>query len=169
MSKNYLEDIHFSKNLIILIFKHRRIYLYDYDITELKLFLISYIFRYSFDIGVIDHFVPKNSKKYPNGFLRLVCSPFYQYIDGKCIETQLTGDTENDTITLFNNLKKPIYVFSLFDDKLFQFLYYILENGLYQDYNNLISSLKEYQDFKYDKTMINRDLLNEHFKYSFSF
>jgi hypothetical protein len=46
------------------------------------------------------------------GHLRLVYSCYYEIVDGKIFESLLTTNTENDTITLFDNKNNPKYVFS---------------------------------------------------------
>jgi hypothetical protein len=142
METTYLWDIHYSKNLIILKFEKRKIHIRNYDLEQLKEFLVSYINRYTYDIGVL-HSLPITNKK-QIGYLRLVYSPFYEWKNGKEIEKQLTGDTENDTITLFNQHNKPVFTFRG-DDKLLGFLYRILDENLYENYNNNISKLPNYE------------------------
>lgn len=142
METDYLWDIHYSKNLIILKFEKRKIFIRNYDKNLLKDFLISYINRYTFDIGVIHSLPITNIKNEQIGYLRLVYSPFYEWKNNKEIEKQLTGDTENDTITLFNQYNKPLFIFRG-NDKLLEFLYRILDENLYENYNNDLSKLIE--------------------------
>jgi len=143
-----LQDIHISKRVIILYFKHRVIRLWDYDIDKLKEFILYYLNRYKYDVGIVASLKINNRNNISNSYMRLVYTAYYEYINGRCIETLFINDddTENDTITLFKNESssdqpKELIRFSG-DDDLFCVLYILLNNmNSYSNINRRISSL----------------------------
>jgi hypothetical protein len=168
----HLYDIHISKNLIILYFHERFkrvVRLWYYDIDKLKEFILYYINRHKYDVGIVASLQINNRHNISNSYIRLVYSNYYEYINKKCIEKLLIndGDTENDTITLFkryeslSNQPKELIRCSGDDDLLCILLFLSNTMTKTQNINRRISSLvdntrwvhyESYNKFKDDLT-----------------
>ena len=165
----HLYDIHISKNLIILYFHERVVRLWYYDIDKLKEFILSYLNRHKYDIGIVASLQINNRHNISNSYIRLVYSNYYEYINKKCIEKLLINDddTENDTITLFkrdkslSNQPKELIRCSGDDDLLCILLFLLNTMTKTQNINRRISSLvdntrwvhyESYNKFKDDLT-----------------
>jgi hypothetical protein len=159
----------YPKILIILYFHERVIRLWYYDIDKLKEFILYYINRHKYDVGIVASLQINNRHNISNSYIRLVYSNYYEYINKKCIEKLLIndGDTENDTITLFkryeslSNQPKELIRCSGDDDLLCILLFLSNTMTKTQNINRRISSLvdntrwvhyESYNKFKDDLT-----------------
>ena len=166
---NNLRDIHISKDIIILYFYKRVVRLWYYDIDKLKEFILYYLNRHKYDIGIVASFQINNRHNISNSYIRLVYSNYYEYINKKCIEKLLINDddTENDTITLFkrdeslSNQPKELIRCSGDDDLLCILIFLLNTMTKTQNINRRISSLvdntrwvhyESYNKFKDDLT-----------------
>ena len=168
----HLRDIHISKNLIIFNFYQRVkrvVRLWYYDIDKLTEFILYYLNHHKYDVGIVASLQINNRHNISNSYMRLVYSNYYEYINKKCIETLFIndGDTENDTITLFernessSNQPKELIRCSG-DDELLCILLFLLNNmDKTPNINRRISSLvdntrwvhfESYNKFKEDLT-----------------
>ena len=148
----HLNDIHVSKNIITLFFESKVIRLWHYDVNKLKQFILCILCKNKYDIGVVVKFNINNRNNISHSFLRLVYSNWYRYEDRKCIESLISGGTENDTITLFVQDKeiikfRPNETTSSYSE-LFSVLYILLDSGAHEYINRKISSMEIYKNFK---------------------
>ena len=130
----FLEDIFISEDLIILYLKSRVVRLWYYDREEMIDFVKNINERYDNDVGIISRINVKNKHNKVVGHLKLVWSAYYKYVNGKCIESLISGGAENDTITLFDNENSEIICVKLSpfcDLCLFELLHKLLMNEKY--------------------------------------